>query len=152
VPLSATTVLVTGGDPPGPTGGGGFDPFSRSTAEVYDRATGTWTAVAAMPSGRGRHRSVPLGTGRVLVTGGTDGGRDEAGFAGTFVYEADGDRWTRVGGLVTGRWAFAATALADGRVLVTGGITRSGLAAANPDQVELTRTTEIFELAPDGTP
>jgi hypothetical protein len=35
--------------------------------------------------------------------------------------------------------------LADGRVLVTGGVTRSGLAAADPDADELTSSTEVFD-------
>jgi hypothetical protein len=150
--VSATSVLVTGGSAPGAGGDGTFDPFSRSTAEVYSQATGAWTAAAAMPAGRGRHRAVPLGGGKVLVVGGTDSVRNDAGFASALVYTAGApDSWTSVNGLVTGRWAFAAVALADDRVLVTGGIARSGLAAGT-GPVELTGRTEVFTLDPATTP
>ncbi|MFB9237864.1 Kelch repeat-containing protein [Plantactinospora siamensis] len=143
--LSPTSVLVTGGSPPGPADDASFDPFSRATAELYDQATGVWSAAAPMPSGRNRHRAVPLGGGRALVIGGADGIRDGVGFAGALLY--DGDHWAPAGGLGVGRWGCAATALADGRVLATGGVTRSGQATAGGAGVELTGTTEIFTLA-----
>jgi hypothetical protein len=140
--LSPTSVLVTGGSPPGPADDASFDPFSRSTTEIYSQATGAWTAAAPMPTGRARHRAVPLGNGRALVVGGADGTRDGVGFSGTLVY--DGENWVPVGGLGTGRWGFGATALADGRVLAVGGVARSGQATAAGSGVELTGTAEIF--------
>ena len=143
--VSATSVLVTGGSAPGVTGDGTFDPFARSTAEVYRQSTGAWTAAADMPAGRGHHRAVPLGAGKALVTGGTDSLHNDVGFASALVYDSGDDEWTPVAGLATGRWGFAATALDDDRVLVAGGVARSGLAAAGSDTVELTASTEIFE-------
>jgi N-acetylneuraminic acid mutarotase len=140
--LSPTSVLVTGGSPPGPADDASFDPFSRSTAEIYSQGTGAWTAAAPMPAGRNRHRAIALGGGRALVLGGADGTRDGVGFSGTLVY--DGDDWVPVGGLGVGRWSFAATALADGRVLAVGGVTRTGQATASGSGAELTGTTEIF--------
>ena len=95
-----------------------------------------------MPAGRNRHRAIALGGGRALVLGGADGTRDGVGFSGTLVY--DGVGWVPVGGLGVGRWGFAATALADGRVLAVGGVARSGQATASGSGVELTGTTEIF--------
>jgi len=149
---SATSVLVTGGSAPGPSGDGRFDPASRSTVELYRQSSGTWTEAAPMPAGRSRHRAVSLGSGKVLVAGGIDSVRNAVGFASALVYDEGADGWTPAGGLATGRWAFAAAALADGQVLVTGGITRSGLAAASPEADELTATTEVFDIAPAGTP
>jgi N-acetylneuraminic acid mutarotase len=146
VAVSDTTVLVTGGSPPGPVGDGTFDPFSRSTAERFTVSTGVWTAAKPMPAGRGHHRAVSLGSGKVLVVGGTDRLRDDVGFAGALVYDAAADDWTVAGGLTVGRWAFAATALADHRVLVTGGVVRTGLAAASATTDELTASTEVFSL------
>jgi Kelch motif/Galactose oxidase, central domain len=143
-PLSPTTVLVTGGTAPGASGDGPFDPFSQRTAEVYDAATGVWKSVADMPSGRAFHRAVPLGTGSVLVIGGTASDRDEAGYRSAIRYDAAGNVWTPVAGMFTGRWSFAAAALPGDRVVVAGGVTRSGLAAADPAVVELTRASEVF--------
>jgi len=150
LPVPKTAVLVTGGSPPGAPGDGTFDPFSRATAELYDQATGAWTAAKSMPAGRGVHRAVPLGSGKVLVIGGADGVGNDAGFQSCLIYDSQADTWAPAGGLATGRWAFAATALSGGGVLVTGGVVRSGLAAANPDGDELTTSTEIFSLG--GTP
>jgi N-acetylneuraminic acid mutarotase len=146
VALSDKTVLVTGGSPPGPVGDGTFDPFSRSTAELFTLSTGTWTQAKAMPAGRGHHRAVSLGSGKVLVVGGTDRVRDDVGFSSALVYDAAADDWSAQGGLTVGRWAFAATALADHRVVVTGGVARTGLAAATPTAEDLTAGTEVFTL------
>ncbi|MFD7641960.1 Kelch repeat-containing protein [Kitasatospora sp. NPDC059795] len=142
--LSDTTVLVTGGRAPGAGDDGTFDPFSRRTAEKYDLATGVWTAAADMPAGRAQHRAVAVGTGGVLVIGGTGSDTDEAGFRSVVQYDAGADAWTAQPGLLTGRWGFAAAVLTDGRVLAAGGAARSGLAAADPTATELTATTELF--------
>jgi Kelch motif protein len=137
--LSATTVLVAGGKAPGASSAG-FDPFARSSAEVFDlgSAGGTWTPTDAMPAGRAYHRAVSLGGGKVLVIGGADDGADEAGYRGAVEYAGGG--WTKSAGLIEGRWAFAAAA-SGAKVLVAGGVARTGLAAASED-VELTKTAE----------
>lgn len=142
--LSDRTVLVTGGTAPGSPGAAPFDPFSQRTVELYDLDTGQWSQRAEMPSGRAFHRAVAFGTGQVLVAGGSASDRDEAGYRSAFVYDVTGNEWTPAAGLAIGRFSFAATALADDRVLVAGGVVRSGLAAADPTAVELTRTTELF--------
>jgi galactose oxidase-like protein len=148
-PLSDGTVLATGGDAPGGPGDGTFDPFSRATAELYKPAAGTWSALPDMPAGRSLHRAVSLGAKRALVVGGTDSPLNGGGYASALIFDAaGGGSWSPAGGLATGRWALAAAALADGRVLVTGGATRSGLAAADPALDELTADTEIFDAQP----
>ncbi|MGW4382491.1 Kelch repeat-containing protein [Kitasatospora sp. NPDC004531] len=143
--LSDTTVLVTGGRAPGAGDGGGFDPVSRRTAEKYDLATGAWTPVKDMPAGRAQHRAVAVGTGAVLVIGGTGSEADEAGFRSVLRYDGSADTWTAQPGLLTGRWGFAAAVLTDGRVLAAGGATRSGLAAADATGTELTAAAEVFD-------
>lgn len=137
-PLSGTTVLVVGGST--------ADPFVELTAELYDLATGAWTAMPARPGGRGLHRAVPLGGGKVLVAGGTADGRNDAGYQSVLIFDVGPKSWSPAAGLATGRWAFAATALSDQRVLVTGGTARSGLAAADPAVDDLTASTEVFSL------
>ncbi|MEW2354302.1 kelch repeat-containing protein [Spirillospora sp. NPDC029432] len=138
--LSGTTVLVTGGRAPGASGDGGFDPFARATAEVFTLSSGggSWQETAPMPGGRAFHRAVSLGSGRVLVVGGTDDAVNEAGYRSALEYAAG--TWTKVAGLAEGRWGFAAAA-SGGKVLVAGGVARTGLAAA-AQAIELTRSAE----------
>jgi hypothetical protein len=57
-------VLVTGGV----TGGA-----NNSTAEVYDPATGTWSAAGSMATGRSEHTLTRLPNGKVLAVGGSSG-------------------------------------------------------------------------------
>lgn len=132
--VSDTTVLVTGGSAAS----------DRLTAELYDLATGAWTALPDRPGGRILHRTVPFGPGRALVIGGTSDARDDAGYRGVLILDVAARTWSPAGGLATGRWAFAAAVLPDARVLVTGGITGSGLAAADTAADDLTASTEIF--------
>ncbi|QES51779.1 Kelch-like protein 17 [Streptomyces venezuelae] len=148
--LSATTALVIGGSTPGVPGDGTYDPYALIDAELYDLATQKWTPRTAVRGGRGHHRAVPLGTGRVLVIGGTGDTEDAAGYQSVLVYDTARDAWAPAAGLATGRWAFAAAALSGTEVLVTGGTVRSGLAAAGPQADDLTRTTEIFRTG-DGS-
>lgn len=133
----ATTALITGGRAPGPAGDG-YDPFARATAEAYDLAAGAWHDVAAMPAGRALHRAVPLGSGAVLVVGGADHETNETGYRGALRFAAGA--WTPYAGLDEGRWAFAA-ASSGAKVLVAGGVARTGLAAA-AGPVELTGSAE----------
>jgi hypothetical protein len=141
-----TAVLVTGGTAPGPGGDGTFDPFARTSAELFNPATGAWTAAQPMPAGRELHRAIPLGAGRVLLAGGTDGVRNAVGYESALVYDSAGGIWSPAAGLATGRWSFAAVALADGRVVVTGGVARTGLAAGG-ESAELAGSTEVFTAA-----
>ncbi|MBC6458267.1 Kelch repeat-containing protein [Actinomadura sp. HBU206391] len=136
--LSDTTVLVTGGRAPGAPGDGSFDPFARATVEVYNLTPGSWQDTAPMPAGRALHRAVPLGSGKVLVVGGTDDVRNEAGYRSALEYSAGA--WTTVPGLAEGRWGFAAAA-SGAKVIVAGGVARTGLAAAGQG-TELTKTSE----------
>ncbi|MES9539580.1 kelch repeat-containing protein [Actinomadura sp. NPDC000600] len=142
------TVLASGGSPPGAPGNGTFDPFSRATAETFNPVAGAWSAVQDMPAGRGLHRSVSLGGGKILVAGGTDTPDNGVGYASALIFDAATRSWSPAGGLATGRWGFAAVPLTGGTVLVTGGITRAGLAAADSAATEVTATSEIFSTGP----
>ncbi len=135
--LSATTVLVAGGRAPRATSEG-FDPFARATAEVYNVVAQTWQEVSPMPAGRAFHRGLPFGAGKALILGGADDADNEAGYRGALQFAAGA--WTPFAGLIEGRWAFAAAA-AGTKLLVAGGIARTGLAAAT-GPVELTATAE----------
>jgi hypothetical protein len=144
VALSGHAVLITGGAAPGAPSGGPFDPFSQRTAERFDLHTGAWTSAKDMPSGRSLHRAIPLANGTVLVAGGSASERDEAGYRSAMTYDPTAEAWTPAAGMDNGRWSFAMAPLPAGKVLVAGGVARSGLAAADPTTTELTGTAEIF--------
>jgi N-acetylneuraminic acid mutarotase len=124
-------VLVTGGDAV-LAGDGTFDPHSLATAEIYDPATGAWSAAAAMPGGCSRHRALLLRSDDVLLLGGTGGPEFTAGYRRVLRYDPAGDTWQTVGGLNLGRFGFGVVELSDDRVLVAGGVAASGAAAAGP--------------------
>lgn len=136
-------VLVTGGLSLTMVENWVLNPHSHATAERYDPATGEWSPAAAMPAARSFHRAVLLSSGRVLILGGTDSATLNAGYRSAALYDPATEAWTAAGGLVVGRWGFGATALADGRVLATAGVTRSNYARPGSTQV-LTTSTEIF--------
>ncbi|MFJ5262267.1 Kelch repeat-containing protein [Streptomyces sp. NPDC088387] len=137
------TVLVTGGDSPGLQDDWTYNPYSQWTTERYDPATGAWTAAQGMGNGRSHHRAVLLRSGRLLAIGGTDDSTFDVGYQNAEVFDPQAKTWTPTGGMVEGRWAFVAAELLDGRVLVAGGLVRSG--AAVPDSTSvLTDTSEIY--------
>ncbi|MFD9193228.1 Kelch repeat-containing protein [Streptomyces phaeochromogenes] len=144
---SDTTALVIGGETPGTAGDGTYDPYHALTVERFDLAAGTWTARPSTAGGRALHAVVPLGSGKFLVAGGTTDEAGGIGYQSALIYDDTGTGgWSAAAGLTEGRWAGAATALAAGTALVTGGIVASGIAAADPTRAELTATTEVFSF------
>ncbi|MET7717591.1 DUF6603 domain-containing protein [Streptomyces sp. NPDC005407] len=142
--LADGTVLVTGGDAPGVPVAGRFTLAGPESVERYNPTANTWTAVTRLPGGgRSGHQAVLLRTGKVLLLGGAGGPAFTAGYRGAALYDPAAGSWTATGGLATGRRDFTAVELADGRVLATGGVVRSGIAAPDGGDV-LTATTEIY--------
>jgi hypothetical protein len=104
-----------------------------ATAELYDPAVGVWKSTGGLATGRSGHSATLLADGRVLVAGG-DAPRT-AGVSGTLrsaeLYDQATGTWSTTGAMTDARWGHQAVALADGRVLVIGGIVSgadSGLA------------------------
>lgn len=118
--LADGRVLVTGGrSQAGPV---------LQSAEVYDPVLGTWSATGDMAVARLFHTATLLTDGRVLVTGGgrCDGpciGNDSTDTAE--LYDPQTGAWTFTGAMIAPRSRHAAVRLADGRVLVAGGVDRS---------------------------
>jgi hypothetical protein len=113
-------VLVTGGDR-------GFDavPRALASAELYDPATGTWTATGSMLTGRYRHTATLLPDGKVLVAGGNVSSNAQLGsrccLATAELYDPATGMWTATGSMLDARVGSTATLLVDGKVLVAGG-------------------------------
>ncbi len=119
--LTSGKVLVAGG-----TGGTGSTMLS--SAEVYDPVANTWTAVSNTmtdPRGDGPGAAT-LRDGRVLVMGGTT---TRTPFAVSSVtadlYNPATNAFSAAGSMRESRTSFAYAPLADGRVLVAGGLVAS---------------------------
>jgi len=100
-----------------------------NTAELYDPNTRGWTATMSMLGPRRSHASTRLQDGRVLVTGGI--GRCDAQVCvtlpGAELYDPQSGQWASAASMPQGRIGHSATLLQDGRVLVVGGCTGTGL-------------------------
>lgn len=102
-----------------------------ATGELYDPTADHWTEAAPMSVVRSEHAAVWIsGLERLLVLGGSD----ERGLsrASAELYDPVANAWTSAQPMAFARDRFTATQLADGRVLVTGGMSR-GTALANAE-------------------
>jgi subtilisin family serine protease len=118
--LSNGKVLIAGGY--GYSGGGGY----LSSAEVYDPATGTWTATGALSTARELHTATLLPNGKVLVAGGAyHDGANWIFLSSAELYDPATGTWTPTGALISARWQYTATLLPNGKLLVAAGWTHS---------------------------
>jgi len=109
---------------------GGMDGLSSSSpywhgigsAELYDPTTGQWSTTGSLISPRDGHFAVRLSNGKVLVAGGDNGYRMNVTTAE--IYDPTTGDWSTAGNFEGGLGA-TATLLADGRVLVAGGVITS---------------------------
>ncbi|MGW0535604.1 Kelch repeat-containing protein [Streptomyces sp. NPDC003032] len=116
VPLADGTALIAGG---ALVGGAPTD-----EALVFDPVATVWTVTGPLGTARHSHSLTPLADGRVLAAGGTGPtGPDAVGRLDTAeLYDPVTRTWTpTTGKMTTARSSHAATVLADGRVLVSGG-------------------------------
>jgi Kelch motif protein len=110
--LADGSVLVAGGQFPG-----------ISAVERYDPASGGWAAAGDMATARRGHTATRLADGRVLIAGGVTccDANGEILLGTAELYDPAGGGFQPTGSMATARAFHAATLLADGRVLVTGG-------------------------------
>jgi hypothetical protein len=87
------------------------------TAEIYDPATGKFTATGSMGVPRSSHVATLLSDGRVLIFGGTD---DVADLGSAEVFDPKDGRFHPVSPMVIERPS-GALVLADGRLIIFGG-------------------------------
>ncbi|WP_165956411.1 Kelch repeat-containing protein [Kribbella antibiotica] len=117
--LADGRVLVAGGGRVRGTDSG----RTLATAELYDPATGLWTATETMTDARVDSQSVLLPDGRVLLVGGTveTGHGTFAHLAFCELFDPILEKWTTTGSMSVPRNNHQATLLPGGDVLVTGG-------------------------------
>ena len=125
--LANGKVLIVGGFGPG------VSELPRlATAELYDPASGSFSATGAMAVGRVKHTTTLLNDSRVLVAGGTDSnGGGGAAVATAELYDPSTGRFTSTGTMSSDRANHTATLLASGEVLIVGGWNGHGADAAD---------------------
>jgi hypothetical protein len=127
--LPCGEVLVVGGQTAGST-------VLRS-AERYNPKTKTWRLTGSLATGRWRHTAMLLLDGRVLVTGGFNGGE----LSSAELYDPATETWSATAGPMTaGRYHHLATLLPSGRVLITGGFATATAELFNPVSGTFTAT------------
>jgi Kelch motif len=111
-------VLIVGG-------GSGHYPSQNvyRSAEVYDPATGKFTATGQMTVGRHKHAAVLLASGKVLVVGGSDNRDWHGEYSSAEIYDPAAGKFSATGTMSAARFKlpFAAVLLNNGTVLVAGG-------------------------------
>lgn len=96
-----------------------------ATAQLFIPTNGTWTGTNAMNKARYAHTATLLPNGKVLVAGGTTNQYDAttASLVPTAeLFNPTNSTWTTTGSLNFLRFFHTATLLANGKVLVTGGM------------------------------
>lgn len=119
--LSDGRVLATSGETAGSFSGGIFTP---SQLTIYDPASDRWTAPRQLQTGS-FHTTTLLPTGKVLFTGGLVGSLNITPLAPldrAQLFDPVTLSLTTTWPMTQRRFAHAATALSDGKILVTGGI------------------------------
>ncbi len=104
-----------------------------AAAELYDPATGAFTATSAMHSPRDAHASVLLADGKVLIVGGDTGtliggvGYYAGSLASAELYDPLSGTFAPADSMNAARTAPQATLLKNGDVLITGGFSYCGI-------------------------
>jgi Kelch motif/Galactose oxidase, central domain/Fibronectin type III domain len=146
-PLSNGKVLVAGGQD--------INGAPVDTAEIYDPGTDSWISAAnPMSVGRTYPGLAHLPNGEVLVAGGVNSGSSlnspSTTTATTNIYDPSSNSFTPGPAMMVSRIFFGITPLADGRVLVAGGVTLGGGGGAITGDTEIydPRTNSWSEAAP----
>ena len=132
-------VLVAGGDSQaGP-------PYYTTGCELFDPASGRWSATGSMLFGRTHHQALLLPNGMVLVIGGELGGE---AMDDCELYDSKSGRWSIAAPMTGPRAGHTATLLADGHVLAAGGYESFQIGSVVGHQ-RAVATSEIYDPVSD---
>ena len=114
---------------------------AQASAELYNPATGKWTATGSMPSGRDQATATLLPDGQVLVAGGLNNCDDSfcTDLREADLYNPATGAWTKTGPMHSPREQQAATLLPNGQVLVTGGLNQGGFTSGGGPEASAER-------------
>ena len=119
--LQSGKVLIAGGDALFYNGSG----QSLASAETFDPSTGTFTATGNMTVPRESHTATLLSSGKILITGGSDGilgyTPTTTLYASSETFDPSTGQFTAAGMMTTQRLWQTASLLVSGKVLVAGG-------------------------------
>lgn len=138
--LADGRVLLAGGLPAAAS-----DTYATASAELFDPATGRFTAVGGMGAPRTGHTATRLADGRILVCGGRDStcvlGCPQRVWSSAECFDPRTGSFSPVGDMAQARYGHTATLLPDGRVLIAGGTT--------PDlpDTDVSAAIEVFDPA-----
>jgi hypothetical protein len=128
-------VLVTGGSSAGAL---------QATSELYDPATGTWSATGSLGTSRSDHATVLLASGAPLGVGGLTGTGRYTGHGSVAAAESfNAGAWSAAGTLSTPRHFHGTVVLQSGAVLTAGGLNKIGGASVAYYQA----TAELYDAA-----
>lgn len=106
--------------------GGIYDDNYSAVTEVYEPATRSWMTSSPAPQGRFDHTATTLDTGEILLVGGQTDLGSSYYMPRPVLVTPWTNHWDVLGFMSTERYRHTATPLADGRVLVTGGVVAGG--------------------------
>jgi hypothetical protein len=92
-----------------------------TSCEIYDPSTGTSHLVASTSVPRNYHDAITLLDGKVLVSGGRDGGAGSKYFDVAEIYDPAADTWTEIGSMAQARVKGVLAQFSDSVVIVAGG-------------------------------
>jgi N-acetylneuraminic acid mutarotase len=92
--------------------------YNMPNAELYDPATGQWSATGSMSNARAQHTATLLPNGKVLVAGGISGSNI---VASAEIYDPTSGIWSPAPSMANARRFAHAALLTNGKVLVMGG-------------------------------
>jgi N-acetylneuraminic acid mutarotase len=101
--------------------GGGPSDRALEQVDLFDAASGTWSAAGSLNVARARHQAVLLRDGRVLVAGGLAYPKPNMLQRSAEMFDPTTRQWRLVASMTDARGDFDIVLLPDGRVLVAGG-------------------------------